>query len=192
MNADDHLTRLIPHRLDALAILALILELRLGWEEPKPMQILVDGRVQFEGLTSLFTNPIIEVGTLHIRALLEFIGLKAKAGALVAVLPGQRKSDDAGIELLELNGKPLQLVTPVQARNAHPESPALAEASLVAAINAANKGMAHLSTHYANNPVEAEQLLLAARLTQQLVERHVYLPLGRERPAIPIEAKPRL
>jgi len=186
MNADDHLNRLIPHRLDALAILALILELRLKWEEPKPMQILVDGRVQFEGLTSLFTNPIIEVGALHIRALLEFIGLKAKSSALVAVPTSQRKPDDAGIELLELSGKALQLVTPAQARDAHPENPGLAEASLVAAINAANKGMAHLSTQYASNPVEAEQLLLAARLTQHLVEKHVYLPLGRERPALPI------
>lgn len=191
MNAGDHLERLIPHRLDALAILALMLELRLKWEEPKPMQILVEGCVQFEGLTSLFTNPIIEVGVLHIRALLEFIGLKANSNALVAVLTNQRRSDDAGIELLELNGKALQRVTPAQVRDAYPENPALAETSLVAAINAANKGMAHLSAQYANKPVEAEQLLLAARLAQHLVEKHVYLPLGRKRPAIPIEARPR-
>lgn len=189
MNADDHLQRLIPHRLDALAILALMLEFRLRWEEPKPMQIVVDGKVQFEGLTSLFTNPIIEAGVLHIRALLEFIGLKSTSSSLVAVTTSQRRDDDTAIELLSNRGRALQPVTPAQARAAYPQDPALAETCLVAVINAANKGMAHLSTQYASNPIEAEHLLLAARLTQQLIEQHVYLPLGRECPPIPVEAR---
>lgn len=47
MDAEDCLARLLPHRLDALAIAALLLRFRLKWEEPKPMQILVEGRLQF-------------------------------------------------------------------------------------------------------------------------------------------------
>ena len=191
MHTEDHLQRLIPYRLDSLAILALMLEFRLKWEEPKPMQILVDGRLQFEGLTSMFTNPIIEAGILHVRALLEFLGLKTAAGSLIAVKPSQRRQDDAAIELLTHAGQPLQQVSPAQARASHPENPTHGEACLVAAIEAANKGMAHLSTHYANSQMEAGQLLLAARLTQQLVEQYVYLPLGRVRPPLPIEARNR-
>jgi hypothetical protein len=191
MDTEDHLQRLIPYRLDALAILVLMLEFRLKWEEPKPMQIIVDGKIQFEGLTSLFTNPIIESGILHVRALLEFLGLKSASGSLVVVGSNQRRSDDAAIELLTDGVRNLPQVSPAQARAAYPADPAHAEACLVAAINAANKGMAHLSTQYARGPLEAEQLLLAAQLTQQLVEQHVYQPLGRKRPPLPVEARKR-
>ena len=189
MNAEEHLDRLIPHRLDSLAILVLMLELRLKHEEARPMQILVDGRLQFEGLTSLFMNPIFEIGILHVRALLEFLGLKAAYGSLVAVV--SRRPDDAAVEKFSLGPNHLPLVTPAQARAMFPENPALAETCLAATVNAANKGAAHLSTQYANTPLEAEQLLLAARLTQQLVEQYVYRALGRNRPPLPIEARPR-
>jgi hypothetical protein len=186
VNDEDYLERLLPHRLDALAILVLMLELRLKWEEPKPMQVFVEGKLQFEGQTNLLTNPIVEAGILHVRALLEFLGLKSASGALVSVAPGQRRIDDATIELLSLPP-----VTPSEARSIYPEDPALSEASLAAAISAANKGMAHLSVQYPETPLEAKHLLLAARLTQQLVEKYVYLPLGRHRPALPIEARSR-
>ncbi len=191
MTSEDDLRRLISHRLDSLAILVLMLEFRLKWEEPKPMQIFVEEKLQFEGLTSLFLNPVIEAGILHIRALLEFLGLKARAGVLVAVAPGERRADDAAIELFSDGARALPLVTPEQARAAHPIDPAFAESSLAAAINAANKGMAHFSATYLQKPVEAEELLLAARITQQLVENYVYAPLGSKRPPIPIEARPR-
>jgi hypothetical protein len=190
MDAEDYLQRLLPHRLDALAILALMLEFRLKWEEPKRMQIFVEGRPQFEGTTSMFLNPIFEAGILHIRALLEFLGLKAsKAGRLANITPSERRSDDAAIELLRHEGRSLPLVTPEQAYAIHPSDPRLAEACYVSAITAANKGMAHFSVSY--NPVEAQHVLLVSRLTQQLVERHVYQALGRLRPPIPLGARAR-
>jgi hypothetical protein len=75
MDVNDYLSRLLPHRLNALSIAFLMLKFRLKWEESKPMQIFVDGSLQFEGLTTMFTNPTVEVGVLHARALLEFVGL---------------------------------------------------------------------------------------------------------------------
>ncbi|MEO7115797.1 MAG: hypothetical protein ABIZ18_08045, partial [Caldimonas sp.] len=128
-------------------------------------------------------------GVLHVRALLEFLGLKGDSGSLVAVT--SRRPDDAAVEKLALGPHHLSRVTPEQARAIHPANLALAETCLVGAINAANKGMAHLSTEYANTPFEAEQLLLAARLTQQLVEHYVYHALGRNRPPLCIEARSR-
>lgn len=191
MTFDEDLQRLISHRLDSLSILVLMLEFRLTWAEPKPMRIFVEDKLQFEGLTSLLLNPVVEAGILHIRALLEFLGLKSKSGMLVTVTPKERRADDAAIELLFDGANLLQAVTPEQACAEHPSEPALAEISLAAAIGAANKGMAHFSANYLQNTVEAEQLLLAARITQQLVERYVYKPLGRKRPPVPIEARAR-
>jgi hypothetical protein len=73
LDTEDYLARLLPHRLDAVAIAVLMLKFRLKWEEPRPMQIYVGGSLQFEGRTTMFTNPAIEVGVLHARALLALL-----------------------------------------------------------------------------------------------------------------------
>ena len=189
MDTEDFLARLLPHRLNSLAITVLMLEFRLEWEEPKSMQIYVEGRIQFEGMTSLFMNPILEAGALHARAPLEFLGLKSNTGKLVQL--DSRQKDDVGIERFASRSGPLSLVTPKQARDAYPVNTALAEAVLAAIIVAANKGMAHSSASYFSNPLDANQALLACRLIQELVQTYLYTPLGRQRPPIPVEARAR-
>jgi hypothetical protein len=188
MDIEDFLNRLLPHRLNALAIAELMIEFRLKWEEPKPMQVFVEGRLQFEGLTNLFTNPILEAGTLHTRALLEFIGLKTVAGHLAELDLKTRKRDDAGIERMTGPNGPLPLVRLRQVQEEYPADPGQAQRALAAVILAANKGMAHSSTSYFSSPTDVRHTLLAVRLAQTLVEKHVYLPLGRRRPPLPIEA----
>jgi len=189
VNTADHLERLLPHRLDAVAILELMLQFRLKWEEPKRMQIFVEDRLQFQGSTSMFLNPILEVGVLHIRALLEYLGLKERAGHSVSVRA--RKPDDSAIELLQHNGTTLVAVSPEQACAIHTSDPAYAEQCYVAAIEAANKGMAHFTVNYPQNPADARQVLLASQLTQRLVEMYVYEPLDVPRPPLPIKARAR-
>lgn len=191
MNSEDYLSRLLPHRLDALAIAALMLKFRLKWEEPKPMQIFVDGRLQFEGRTSMFTNPAIEVGVLHGRALLEFVGLKVNDRQLVQLSPSSRQRDDAAIEKLVGPNGALPLVKPEEAGAIHSIDPEEGRRALVALISAAHKGLAHSSATYFSSPVNAPQILLALQLTQQLVERFVYSVLGRQRPPVPVEARER-
>ena len=191
MDSADYLTRLLPHRLDAVAIAVLMLRFRLKWQEPKPMQIFVEGRLQFEGRTTLFTNPAIEVGVLHARALLEFIGLKVNAGKLIQAAASSRQPDDAAIEKLVSSAGPLPLVTPEEAGAIHPANPEAAKQALARVIAAAHKGLAHSSATYFASPIDAQQTLLALQLTQQLVEHHVYAPLGIERPPWPIEARVR-
>jgi hypothetical protein len=191
MDSDDYLSRILPHRLDALAIAELLLKFRLKWREPKPMQIYVDGRLQFEGRTTMFTNPALEVGVLHARALLEFLGLKVFEGALVQATSSSRRRDDAAVELMNGPSGPLQTVTLEQAGAIHPTDPIAARNALAKIIVAGHKGLAHSSATYFAAPAEAEDILLALNITQQLVEKYVYLPLGRQRPPIPIEARPR-
>ena len=191
MDHEDYLSRLLPRRLDALAIGVLMLNLRLKWQEPKPIQIFVDGRLQFEGRTSLFLNPILEVGVLHARALLEFIGLKSTAGQLSQLDPKTRNRDDAAIEKLVGPSGTLPLVTPDQVGAMHPNDPHEAEQALVRVIVAAHKGVAHSSSTYFTNPASAKEILLAFQLTQELVEAYVYRPLGRVRPLLPIQERVR-
>ena len=192
MDSEDYLTRLLPHRLDALAIAVLMLRFRLKWEEPKSMQILVDGELQFEGTTTMFTNPALEVGVLHGRALLEFIGLKASNGKLIQLSPKRdRKEDDAAIERMLGPDGPLSLVTPEDADAILPGDEGTAKRLLADLITAAHKGVAHSSATYFANPMDATELMLALQLTQRLVERFVYLPLGRQRPPIPLDARAR-
>jgi hypothetical protein len=73
---DDILTRVIPHRLEAIATLNLVLRLLGGWDSPKPMKIFFADRLKITGSSSAFTNPVIEAGIIHCRALLEFLGLR--------------------------------------------------------------------------------------------------------------------
>lgn len=155
MDSEDYLARLLPHRLDALAIAVLMLKFRLKWEEPKPMQIIVDGQLQFEGQTTMFTNPALEVGVLHARALLEFIGLKVSAGQLVQLLPNSRQRDDAAIEKLVSPTGMLPLVTPEQAGEIYPPDSDTAIRVLAGVIVAAHKGLAHSSATYFSSPRDA-------------------------------------
>nr|WP_295078186.1 hypothetical protein [uncultured Roseateles sp.] len=191
MDTEDYFERLLPHRLNAVAIMVLMLEFHLKWEEPKPMQILVDGRAQFTGLTTMFTNPIIESGALHCRALLEFLGLKAAAGKLVQMKASERHADDAGIEFLWGPCGQLKMLTPEVAGCIYASDPAAGKAALCAIILAAHKGMAHSSRTYFDAPIQAFEALLAGKLVQGLIEQHVYAPLGRARPPVPIEAQRR-
>ena len=85
MNIEDSLQRQIPHRLDALAMFTLMYRLRMEWEEAKPMQVFVAGRLEFDGNTNALTNPVFEAGLLHCRALLEFLGLKFLDSGIVGV-----------------------------------------------------------------------------------------------------------
>jgi len=191
MDTDNYLARLLPHRLNAVAIMELMLEFQLKWGEPKQMQISVDGHVQFTGLTTMLTNPIIESGALHCRALLEFLGLKVVAGKLAQMKATERHADDARIELLSSPEGTLKMLTPEEVSRAHPHDPAAGEAALLSIIMAAHKGIAHSSRTYFGAPISTEEALLAGQLVQRLIEKHVYARLGIARPSIPIEASPR-
>ena len=189
MDIDDYLTRLLPHRLDALAIAVLMLKFRLKWEEPKSMQIFVDGRLQFEGHTTMFANPTVEIAVLHARALLEFIGLKAKDGLLLQLDLKARQRDDAAIERVFGRTGALALVSPEDVGAIHPDDSEAAKRAIAQLIVAAHKGLAHTSATYFSNPMHAQDILLALELTQRLVEKYVYAPLGRQRPPIPVEVR---
>ena len=130
---DPHhvLHQLIPYRLQAIATFNHVLRLRSVWDGARPMQLLIDGKLVIEGNSNAFTNPVIETGLIHCRALLEFLGLSmSKAGTLQA-LQRTRFTDDVGIEQFSNAGGPFPLVSPARAISRYPGGAAEAAQALV-------------------------------------------------------------
>ena len=76
---DEVLSQLIPQRLDAVATLNLVLRLRANWNAPRRMSIYFDDRLQITGNSDAFTNPVVEAGLVHCRALLSFLASGSRA-----------------------------------------------------------------------------------------------------------------
>jgi hypothetical protein len=176
MDVEQQLQRLLPYRLGSLAMLELFVKLRLTWGEAKSVQVFVEKRLQFTGTTNFLTNPVFDAGVLHVRSLLEFLGLKAKGGKLESLQ--SRRPDDAGIEFIPSGSGFLRMVTPAQARAVN----ACGERALVQVCEAAGKGVAHSTLLYPSSPTDIECIGLAANICQRLFEQHVYSPLGRPYP----------
>ena len=105
--------------------------------------------------------------------------------------PKTRQRDDAAIERVFGQTGTLPLVSPEDVGAIHPDDSEAAKRSIAQLIVAAHKGLAHTSATYFSNPMNAQDILLALELTQRLVEKHVYSPLGRQRPPVRVEARAR-
>lgn len=190
---DPHyvLHRLIPYRLHAIAAFTLVLRLRSAWDSARPMQLLIDGKLVIEGNSNAFTNPVIESGLVHCRALLEFLGLSMSMGGKLQALQRDRKPDDVGIEHFSNAAGPLPRVSPAQAIARYPGGAADAEAALVAVFYAANKGLAHLTSSFIESEEQAKLLEIASRGVPTLIVSHLYTPLGLPAPEYQLKGRPR-
>lgn len=189
MDRDYVLQKLIPYRLGAVSALAVALKYRFRWDDPKPMEIYFDGKLAIEGNSNGFTNPAIESGLIHCRALLEFLGLCARSGSLQNVrLP--RRPDDIGIEAFSNTAGVLPLVTPSVAISRYSGDPAEAEQALLAVFHTTNKGLAHLTYGFDISKADASLIEIASRGVPALVVSHLYTPLGLPAPDFEIKSRP--
>jgi hypothetical protein len=100
MMLDRVLHEVIPYRMLAVSTLSLATNLQGASDKPQAMAIYVDGKLRIEGNLFAFTNPAIEAGLVHCRALLEFLGLTTNpAGRIVNVK--KRRPTDIGIEIFQ-------------------------------------------------------------------------------------------
>jgi len=187
---DRILDVLIPHRLRAARTLNLASRYLLTWQEPASLEIYFNKKLAIEGTSSAVTNPMIEAGLIHCRALLEFLGLCSKKGVLANVsLP--RRSDDIGIEQFSNSAGPLPLVSPTVAVAPYSGDKAVAEKALLMVLNVTNKGLAHFTSDLANSVADVELLEIASRGIEILVHNNVYMPLGLASPDVAIPSRPR-
>lgn len=148
----DHaylLERLIPYRLQAVSIFNLAVRLRSSWDGPKAIKIYFDGTLAIEGNSNAFTNPVIETGLVHCRALLEFLGLSLSTrGDPKIVNRSQKRIEDVAIEDFSNANGPLPMVTPGQALSRYGGGKEEAERALVTVFHTANKGLAHITSGF--------------------------------------------
>ena len=73
MNLDRVRDEIIPRRMNAVDALNLATRYQGQWPDhpPPPLEIHIDGKLQVEGNLYTFTNPAIEIGLVHCRAIAE-------------------------------------------------------------------------------------------------------------------------
>lgn len=182
MTRDEVLNQWIPYRLQAIQTLQLAWNLANECEQQRKVEVVVDGRVRLVGNVALIANPMIEIGLVHARVLLEFLGLAAKNGKLTKV---SRKPDDIAVENYTTRETPIAMVTREEALRAYPGSQDEAEAALVAIFEWTNKGIAHLTTGALSGSYTHRHLDIACRGIPVLLHNNLYVKLGRKIPLPP-------
>jgi hypothetical protein len=180
MNNDRLLHELLPYRMQAVAVLNRALILQSVWGAA-PMSIYVEDKLVVEGNLHAFTNPAIEAGLMHCRALLEFLGLcmtkDQKLGNINA-----RRNTDIGVEKFSNALGPLRKVTPNDVLNRYPGPPDDAENALLAVFQVTNKGLAHVTEDLSDHPEHGSLVEIASRGVPSLMVSYLYTPLGLPAP----------
>jgi hypothetical protein len=188
MNENHLLHELLPYRMQAVAILNRALSLRAKWGEAL-MNIYVNDKLVVEGNLNGFTNPAIEPGLMHCRALLEFLGLCMTSDGRLGNVK-KRRDSDIGIEhFLTANG-PLPKVAPDDALKRYDGARAEAEKALLTVFHITNKGIAHFTEDFNDHPEHANLVEIASRGVPALVISHLYTPLGLPPPNYKITQRP--
>jgi hypothetical protein len=191
---DDIIKRVIPYRLQAVETANLAVRLLSSWDEPKYMKIYFDGKLRITGNSNAFTNPVVEAGIIHCRALLDFLGLRVNsedATKLVCRDPKHTREDDVVIEHYSNANGPLPMVTPEEAMSRYQGPRREAEAALAGVLHTANKGLAHITIGLSLSATDFYCFEIASRGIRSLIVSHLYTPLGLLPPeSIVTEAKP--
>ncbi len=118
LTLEEVVNKWIPYRLQAIETL------QFAWDwinEPhsqSQVQVIVDDRIKIQGNVAGIANPMIKIGLIHARALLEFLGLCACNGRLEQIR--KRRPDDIGVEHFSTREYPLSVVSPLSALSAYP------------------------------------------------------------------------
>jgi hypothetical protein len=189
MNETELLQKLIPYRMQAVDTLNYALRLRSRWSDAPGMTMHVDGKQVMEGNLNAFTNPAIEAGLVHCRALLELLGLCEKEGRLSN--RKKRQPGDVGIEHFRSSDGPLKMVPPEVALSRYDGGRDEAERALLTVFHLTNKGLAHITADLADHPEHGRLLDIASRGIPVLVISYLYTPLGMAAPNYKITSRAR-
>lgn len=175
MNPVQVIDEIILYRLGEVNALTHALNLCKVFYNPKTIEIYFDNKLTIVGNSTAYTNPVIESGLIHCRALLEFLGLRLTRNRLSN--RGQRKLDDVGIEhYFDTKGLPLKQLSPDLALASYLGQREDAEKALVSVFSTANKGLAHITSTLTT--AELSLLELASRGVESLIISHLYTPMG--------------
>jgi len=183
ISLEEILERWIPYRLHAIETL----QFAWSWigesDVPRQVVVLVDGSKKLQGNVAAIANPMIEIGFIHARALLEFLGLSAHRGRLVQIT--KRHAGDVAVEHYSTPARPLSKASPASALAAYPGPREDAEGALVSIFELTNKLAAHITDGVCSELWTDNHLDIACRGIPVLVHNHLYAKLGRPAPAAP-------
>ena len=183
------LEHLIPYRMRAVSALDHALRLRSQWETAPSMTMFVDGQLVLEGNLNAYTNPVIEAGLIHARALLEFLGLCEKNGTLAN--RENRRLGDQDIEHFRSDQGPLKKVDVECALARYKGGRSEAEKALLTIFRLTNKKLAHITENLLHSPKDLELTPIACRGINSLMVSYLYTPLGLKAPKYDVPSRPR-
>jgi len=172
---DEYINLVLPYRMQAVDVFNVAVRYLMAWKGSKDMEIYFNKKLSITGNSMAFTNPVVESGIIHSRALLEFLGIKSSPKSPSKLTQrNNKRNDDCVIE----DFKGLRKITIDEALSPYGGPKDEAETALAFVINCANKGLAH--TTY--QPIVDEENLkyfdIASRGIPTLIINYFYTPLG--------------
>ncbi len=167
----------LPYRLYALGTFEMALSLVQEFPEGGELECKINGKSKIQGSSTSITNPSVEMGIIHSRVLLEFLGLKAKSGTKLSQSTSSRNSD-IGIESFGL-----KKLTIEQALAPCTGDKEVAQHSLAKTITVANKMIAHSTDIIKIDNDSIDGYFMTVRAIPVLFNIHFYEPLGLTPPA---------
>ena len=178
---ERYIETMLPWRLRALSIARLMINFVKQYPEGGKCRCIIKGELtELRGKSTAITNPSIEMGLIHSRALLEFLGLSiTKTGSLIKA---NKQPDDINIE--SFGG--LRTVTREQALSCFTEDETRVESVFVQTVKAANKRIAHSTEVVGPMDEELDSYFTCFDAIPKLFRRYFYEPLERQFPNIEI------
>ena len=177
-----HLEQILPYRLYALDIFRKALSFVEQYPQGGEFNCSVEGKIKFQGNSYGFTNPSIEMGIIHARVLLEFLGLKAQSQQTKLFEESNPRQSD-----IHIGRYGLDRVTIVKAVEPYTGQKFIAEQALAETITAANKLVAHSTEKINLDPKNIEWYLITCKAIPVLFNLYFYQPLKLKMPNIELK-----
>lgn len=175
-----YLDTMLPYRIYALGAFEMAIHLVAEFPDGADIECTFDGRAKLHGRSTAITNPSIEMGIVHSRVLLEFLGLKANSE--MKLVPTTPRRTDINIESFGL-----AKVSVEEALAPCNGDKAKAEAALVRTLSAANKLVAHSTDIIKIDNDSIEGHLMTCRAIPVLFNLYFYKKLGLAMPNSKVE-----
>lgn len=177
LSLEEVVSSWLPRRIHAVNNAAWAMGIQSKTSGAEELRMSIDDTLHFTCYAGNFILPIIEIGLVHARALLEFIGLKAKDGKLHQVK--NRLQSDIAIEHYEANGQRLSMVSPAEICEFINMPAPVVEWSLVWIIEETNKSLAHITTGEILTMAMGGQIWCALEELSRVMKVYFYDKLGR-------------
>lgn len=184
LTKEEYTNYIIPYRMKAVGVFHLATRLLQQWDsKPQDLELIINGKPIICGQSTAFTNPTVEAGIIHCRALLEFLGLRCdRKNPSRLCLRNGKQSDDYVIEDFNGSQGTLSKITVEQAVETYDGPKEEAERALAAVIHTANKGLAHMTSGHIIDLSNLKLFEIASRGVPTLVANYFYVARGLDPP----------